>query len=99
MTITTQTTGIIRWPSLAQQKYYAGMDQYTEIDELNLEDTALNEDECCRFFASYLDEKGQYVLSAEQKRRLDKSKQDIAVGLGISNDLVMSDICQWLNEE
>ena len=99
MNITTQTTRTISWQSLTQQKHYAGMDKYIDMEELNLEDKELNEDECRRLFETYLDENGRYVLNSEQKKRLEKSRQDITAGLGISHEVVMSEIDQWLNEE
>jgi hypothetical protein len=59
--------------------------------------TDINEDECRQFFESRLDEKGSYLLSTEQKKRLDKSRRDIAAGLGISHEVVMKEIDEWLN--
>jgi len=98
MSITTQSTGSALWQSIAQQKHYAGMVKYIDIEKLNLEEKELNEDECRQLFESYFDENGRYILSAEQKKRLDKAKQSIAAGLGISHEVVMKEIDEWLNE-
>lgn len=89
---TTQSTRTVKQPSFLQQKRHAGMGKYTDTDDLN-------ENEYCRFIESYIDEDGRYVLSSKQKKRLDKSRQDIAAGLGISHEVVMSEIDKWLSEE
>lgn len=92
MSITTQLTGVASRVSPTQQRHYADMDKYIDIEELN-------EDECRQLFELYLDENGRYILSAEQKKRLEKAKQDILSGLGLSHEVVMQEIDEWLNEE
>jgi len=83
----TQPTGIRLRTSPAQQKGYAGMDKLIDIDE------------CRHFFESRLDANGVYILTPEQKKRLDKASQDFAAGLGISHEVVMKEIDEWLSEE
>ena len=87
MQTTTQPMGIIPRISPLQQKRYAEMDKLTDIDEYR------------QLFDSHLDANGRYLLNPEQKKRLDKSKRDIAVGLGISHEVVIKEIDEWLNEE
>jgi len=87
MQTTTQLTGITLRTSPAQQKRYARMDKLTDIDE------------CRQLFESCLDANGVYILTPEQKKRLDKAKQDFAAGLGISHEVVMKEIDEWLSEK
>jgi|GEM_PF-1770624 len=87
MQTTTRPMGITPRISSSQQKIYAGMDKYTDIDE------------SLQLFDSRLDANGVYILTPEQKKRLDKSRSAIAAGLGISHEVVMKEIDKWLNEE
>ncbi len=86
-------------PAFTQRKRYADMIQHTDIEELDLEDEELTEDECRRLFESHLDENGVYILTPEQRARIELSRQQIARGECISHEDFMKELDAWLGKE
>ncbi|MCL2097437.1 MAG: hypothetical protein FWH23_01580 [Bacteroidales bacterium] len=80
MQTTTRPIGITPRISSSQQKTYAGMDKYTDIDESR------------QFFDSRLDANGVYILTPEQRASIAISQQQYTQGKFRAQEDMLQDV-------